>query len=44
MENIQNSPVLIVKGLKDKLLAKGVTEKANEYYKHFKANIEYCHV
>ena len=41
LNNLKGSPVLIFKGVNDKVLAKGVTEKCKEYYRHFKANIQY---
>ena len=40
-KNIENKKVYIQFGEKDKVLAPGVTEKANKFYEHFKADIKY---
>ena len=41
LQNLKGCPVVIVKGKNDYILAKGVTEKCDQFYKHFLANIKY---
>ena len=41
ISNIKGKKVFIFFGEQDKVLAEGVTQKANDYYRHFGADVFY---
>lgn len=41
LQNLKGSPLYLLFGSEDDVLVKGVTEKANDYYKWFGADVKY---